>query len=109
LNIEGNTMSEMTEVTKHDANNYCRVLRVLGMDEEGDPVAKIESLMSGLTADDALKLLADRAQWCRENGETDMRNILNTVHGIKSMIAEGKSRAEILEALGPDEDEDEDA
>ena len=65
--------------------------------------------MEQLTVDDALKLLADRAQYCRENGDTDMRNILNTVRGIKSMIAEGKSRAEILEAWGPDDDEDEDA
>ena len=49
------------------------------------------------------------AQQCRENGDSDMRNILNTVRGIKSMIAEGKTRAEILEAWGPDDDEDEDA
>jgi hypothetical protein len=65
--------------------------------------------MEQLTVDDALKLLADRAQQCRENGDSDMRNILNTVRGIKSMIAEGKTRAEILEAWGPDDDEDEDA
>ena len=105
-------MTKMVEVTQEDANNYCRVLTALGMEEEGDPVAKIESLMSGLTAGDVLKLLADRAQWCRENGDTDMRNILNTVRGIRSMIAEGKTRAEILEAWGPDDgedDEDEDA
>ena len=65
--------------------------------------------MEQLTVDDTLKLLADRAQSCRENGDTDMRNILNTVRGIRSMIAEGKSRAEILTAWGPDDDEDEDA
>ena len=65
--------------------------------------------MEQLTVDDTLKLLADRAQSCRENGDTDMRNILNTVRGIRSMIAEGKSRAEILTALGPDDDEDEGA
>ena len=65
--------------------------------------------MEQLTVDDALKLLADRAQQCRENGDSDMRNILNTVRGIKSMIAEGKSRTEILAAYGPDDDEDEDA
>jgi hypothetical protein len=99
-------MTKIVEVTQEDANNYCRVLTALGMEEEGDPVAKIECLMSGLTADDALKLLADRAQWCRENGDTDMRNILNTVRGIKSMIAEGKSRAAILAAWGPDDDDD---
>ena len=63
--------------------------------------------MDELTVDDALKLLADCAQRCRENGDSDMRTILNTVRGIKSMIAEGKSRAEILESWGPDDDEDE--
>ena len=64
--------------------------------------------MEQLTVDDALKLLADSAQQCRENGDSDMRNILNTVRGIKSMIAKGKSRTEILATWGPD-DEDEDA
>jgi hypothetical protein len=37
-------MNEMIEVTKHDANNYCLVLRALGMEEEGDPVAEIDRL-----------------------------------------------------------------
>jgi hypothetical protein len=34
----------MIEVTKTDANNYCLVLRALGMEEDGDPVAEIERL-----------------------------------------------------------------
>jgi len=34
----------MVEVTQRDANNYCRVLTALGMEEEGDPVAEIERL-----------------------------------------------------------------
>lgn len=34
----------MVEVTQEDANNYCRVLTALGMEEEGDPVAAIERL-----------------------------------------------------------------
>lgn len=37
---------EMVAVTKEDANNYCRVLTELGMEEEGDPVAGIEMLRS---------------------------------------------------------------
>lgn len=65
--------------------------------------------MEQLTVEDTLKLLADRAQQCRENGDSDMRNILNAVRGIRTMIADGKSRAEILAAWGPDDDEDEDA
>lgn len=36
----------MVEVTKEDANNYCRVLTALGMEEEGDPVAEIERLQA---------------------------------------------------------------
>ena len=37
-------MTKMVEVTQEDANNYCRVLTALGMEEEGDPVAEIERL-----------------------------------------------------------------
>jgi hypothetical protein len=37
-------MTAMVEVTKEDANNYCRVLAALGLEEEGDPVAAIERL-----------------------------------------------------------------
>ena len=39
-------MTAMVEVTKEDANNYRRVLKALGMEEEGDPVAVIEMLRS---------------------------------------------------------------
>lgn len=62
--------------------------------------------MNELTAQDVLKLMTDRAQWCRENGESDMRNILNTGRSIKAMLAEGKSREEIL-AYFVDDEEDE--
>ena len=36
----------MVEVAQEDANNYCEVLRVLGMEEEGDPVQGILMLQS---------------------------------------------------------------
>ena len=49
-----------------------------------------------LTVKDVLALLRKRAQWCRANGESDMRNILNTIRGIKSDIAAGKTRDEIM-------------
>lgn len=39
-------MTAMVEVTKEDANNYCLVLKALGIEEEGDPVAAIEMLRS---------------------------------------------------------------
>lgn len=48
-------MTKMVEVTQEDANNYCRVLTALGMEEEGDPVAEIERLRASL--DDALFVL----------------------------------------------------
>lgn len=62
--------------------------------------------MNELTAHDVLKLLTDRAQWCRENGESDMRNILNTARHIKTMLADGKSREEILADFADDESEE---
>ena len=62
--------------------------------------------MNDLTVDDVLKIIGDRAQWCRENGESDMRNILNTVRHIRNDIAAGKTREEILKSWEP-EDEDE--
>lgn len=63
--------------------------------------------MNELTALDVLKLMTDRAQWCRENGESDMRNILNTGRHLKTMLDEGKSREEILAAFADDEAEEE--
>jgi hypothetical protein len=33
-------------VAAEDANNYCRILTILGMEEEGDPVAWVESRKS---------------------------------------------------------------
>lgn len=59
-----------------------------------------------LTANDVLKLVAVRAQRCRESGDSDMRTILNAVRGIKAMMKEGKSRTEILAHFEDDEDDD---
>jgi cytochrome c-type biogenesis protein CcmH/NrfF len=58
--------------------------------------------MNQLTASDALYLVEKRAQWCRTNGESDMRSILYMISSIRSMIAEGKSREEILEVFAAD-------
>lgn len=35
---------DMVSVKKVDANNYCRILAALGMEEEGDPVAEVKLL-----------------------------------------------------------------
>lgn len=40
---------EMTEVPTEDANNYCKILSVLGMEEEGDPVAEVARLVALVT------------------------------------------------------------
>lgn len=37
-------MTKMVYVTQEDANNYCRVLAALGLEDGGDPVAEIERL-----------------------------------------------------------------
>ena len=62
--------------------------------------------MTELTAKDVLKLVSERAQWCRENGESDMRNILNTTRTIGASIDKGMSREEILAEYVDEEDED---
>lgn len=62
--------------------------------------------MEKLTATEALDLVAEQAQKCRENGESDMRNILNFVRAIKPLVAEGKTRQEISAYWGDDEDDD---
>ena len=36
----------MVSVVAEDANNYCRILTALGMEEEGDPVAEVEKLIA---------------------------------------------------------------
>jgi hypothetical protein len=36
----------MIEVTQEDGNNYCRILTLLGMEEEGDAVAEVERLIA---------------------------------------------------------------
>ena len=45
----------MVVVTKEDAENYCRLLTILGMEEEGSPVEEVERLIAlreGMTCAD---------------------------------------------------------
>ena len=37
---------DMVSVKKEDANNYCRILTALDMEEEGDPVAEVQRLLA---------------------------------------------------------------
>ncbi len=42
--------SDTVQVCKEDANNYCRILAALDMEEEGDPVAEVERLIAQAAA-----------------------------------------------------------
>jgi len=44
------TNETLVEVTKEDANTYCRILSLLGMEEEGDPVDAVDQLQHKLAA-----------------------------------------------------------
>lgn len=41
-------MTHSVRVTVEDANNYSRILTLLGMEEEGDPVAEVTRLKESL-------------------------------------------------------------
>jgi len=58
-----------------------------------------------LTAADALGLVRQHVQWCRVNGESDMRNVLHFVNAVYAAVHSGKSGTEIL-AQFADEGED---
>jgi hypothetical protein len=53
-----------------------------------------------LTVDDVLTLFESKAQWCREEGEADMRYIVHMAGSIRRDLAAGKSRQEILDVFG---------
>ena len=57
-----------------------------------------------LRAIDVLKIIEARARACREDGESDMRNIINAVMCLKQQILSGKSREEILDEWREDEE-----
>ena len=44
-----------------------------------------------LTVEDVLNLIGDKAQWCREEGESDMRYITQMISNIRNKIKEGNS------------------
>ena len=58
--------------------------------------------MNELSAKDVLDIIGYLVQQFRENGETDMRGILNGIRVIKEHIASGKSREDIIELFNED-------
>lgn len=51
---------DMVSVKTVDANNYCRILAALGMEEEGDPVAEVQNLLAAAAA----PVTQTEATWC---------------------------------------------
>ena len=48
-------MTNEVTVLRDDANAYCRILTLLGMEEEGDPVAEVASLLADIEANAGLR------------------------------------------------------
>ena len=44
--IEAQEETKMVGMTAEDANNYHRILTILGMEDEGDPVAMVKKMQS---------------------------------------------------------------
>lgn len=40
-----------------------------------------------MTTDEALKEIQDHVQWCREEGETDLRGILYVIKSLREKLA----------------------
>ena len=52
-----------------------------------------------VTAIDALILVSNYVQKCRESGETDLRGILHFVRGLREAVTNGMTYAEIVSDL----------
>ncbi len=75
----------MVMVTRDEASNYCRILTLLGMEEEGDPVAEIVRLHTppppaNLSTAPAPLNTNDRAMWVL--GWNECRDSVIAAHGI---------------------------
>ena len=53
--------------------------------------------MSDLTVVDALKIVRQRAQWCRAEGESDMRSIIYLTDFLMDRVNKGRTKEEIME------------
>jgi hypothetical protein len=58
-----------------------------------------------MNAIEALNIVRDRAQWMRNEGESDMRSIIWLISGLINDIEAGKSTEEIMASYA-DEDEE---
>jgi hypothetical protein len=60
--------------------------------------------MDKLTAEDVIALVIQRAQYMREEGESDLRSLIWLCSGLLSDIKSGKSREAILSELQDEDD-----
>jgi hypothetical protein len=87
-------------VSPKDANDYCRVLTALGMEEEGDPVAGIERLRAVLAELVALKDIKDKGLLAAaESSDGSKHWRLQADYERRKPLAWAAAR----EALGPNE------
>ena len=63
--------------------------------------------MNELTIIEALGIIRKRAQWMRQEGESDIRSIIYLVDGLMADITKGKSREEILSDFEEEEEDEE--
>ena len=59
-----------------------------------------------LTVEDALRLVEDQAQWMREDGPADMRDMLGFVRSVRRKVLAGVSRDDIIASCARDDDEE---
>lgn len=63
-------------------------------------------MSEALTVEDTLKLVEDQAQWMREDGPADMRDMLYFVRSIRKKVQEGMDRDAIIASCARDDDDD---
>ena len=63
-------------------------------------------MSEALTVEDTLKLVEDQAQWMREDGPADMRDMLYFVRSIRKQVQDGADRDAIIASCARDDDDD---
>jgi len=58
-----------------------------------------------MNAIEALDIVRKRAQWMREEGESDMRSILYLINGLMRDIESGKTTEQIMNEYADEEEE----
>ena len=58
-----------------------------------------------MNAIEALDIVRKRAQWMREEGESDMRSILYLINGLIRDIESGKTTEQIMNEYADEEEE----